>query len=153
MPTYRYSVIGLDPDKTAKASGRDLRISPKQSREVCNALRGKMLIDAKDYLSKVVEMKQIVPFRRYRKHVGHHNTGTKWMTGRYPVKASAQILGILQNVEANAEFKGLDIDRLRIVHICNQKGRILRRFFPRAFNRATPNFKTLTHIEVVVEEQ
>ena len=132
MPSFKYSIIGLDPDKTAKASGRDLRISPKDTREVCNALRGKMLDDAKEYLNAVIEMKQMVPFRRYKKHVGHHKAIPKWYTGRYPINAAKEVLNVLNNAEGNAEFKGLDIDRLRIIHICVQGARRLRRFFPRA---------------------
>ncbi len=40
MPSWRYSVTGLDPDKTAIASGRDLRIKPKAAREICNYIKG-----------------------------------------------------------------------------------------------------------------
>ena len=153
MPSFKYSIIGLDPDKTAKASGRDLRISPKDSREVCTSLKGKMVDAAKEYLNAVIEMKQIVPFRRFKKHVGHHKNVPKWYTGRYPINAAKAILTVINNVESNAEFKGLDIDRLRIIHICTQHGRTLRRFFPRAFGKASPNFKHLSHVEIVVEEQ
>ncbi|MHA1712968.1 MAG: 50S ribosomal protein L22 [Candidatus Ranarchaeia archaeon] len=153
MPSFKYSIIGLDPDKTAKASGRDLRVSPKDTREVCKALKGKMLDEAKDYLNAIIEKKQIVPFYRHKKHVGHHKAVPKWYTGRYPVNSAKAILNILGNAESNAEFKGLDIDRLRIIHICAQRGRKLKRFMPRAFGRASPKTKPLSHVEVVVEEQ
>jgi len=42
-------VQGLDPDKTAIASGRDLRIKPKTSREICNTLKGMKLEEAKTF--------------------------------------------------------------------------------------------------------
>ncbi|MEM2574075.1 MAG: hypothetical protein QXF77_06650 [Candidatus Jordarchaeales archaeon] len=47
MPKFGYSIYGLDPALTAKASGRDLRISPKAAREVCNTIKGMMLYEAK----------------------------------------------------------------------------------------------------------
>jgi hypothetical protein len=40
MPSWKYSIQGLDPDRTAIASGRDLRISPKAAREICHHIRG-----------------------------------------------------------------------------------------------------------------
>ncbi|MHA2119489.1 MAG: uL22 family ribosomal protein, partial [Candidatus Thorarchaeota archaeon] len=48
MPTYGYSIIGIAPDRTSVASGRNVRCSPKHSREVCNAIRGMMLDKAID---------------------------------------------------------------------------------------------------------
>jgi len=43
MPSWKYSVQGLDPDKTAIASGRDIRIKPKVAREICHQLKGMKL--------------------------------------------------------------------------------------------------------------
>ncbi len=40
MPSWKYSIQGLDPDRTAIASGRDLRISPKAAREICHRIKG-----------------------------------------------------------------------------------------------------------------
>ncbi len=156
MPTYGYSIIGLDPNKTAKASGRDLDISPKAAREVCKTIRGMPLMDAKEYLEKVIQMKEMVPFKRYKKHRAHHANKLrrwKWYTGGYPVKASKYILKVLENAEANAESKGLDITRLRIIHAAAQKGLVIKKYIPRAFGRSSPYFRRLTHVEIVVEEQ
>ena len=49
MPKWGYSIIKemLDPEKTAKASGRELKVSHKAAREVCKAIKGMMLNDAK----------------------------------------------------------------------------------------------------------
>ena len=43
MPKWGYSIITemLNPEKTAKASGRELKVSHKASREVCKAIKGK----------------------------------------------------------------------------------------------------------------
>jgi large subunit ribosomal protein L22 len=152
MPSWRYSVKGLDPDRTAIASGRDLRISPKAARELCNYIRGMKLQRAKEVLREVMELKRAVPYRRHKKKIPHRRGLQGFYAGRYPVKAAAEILKILEAVEANAEFKGLYTDRLRIIHIAVQRGPVIRKYIPRAFGRATPYFERLTHIEVAVEE-
>jgi large subunit ribosomal protein L22 len=152
MPSWKYSVKGLNPDKTAIASGRDLRIKPKAAREICRQLKGKKLEDAKLYLEGVMDKKIAVPYLRYRGKVPHRKELQGHDAGRFPEKAAGEILKILESVEANAEFKGLYADRLRLVHVSAHRGRVIRKYIPRAFGRASPYFKHLTHIEVAVEE-
>jgi len=153
MPEYGYSIIGLDPDKTAKASGREIRISPKAAREICNELRGLRLEAAKTYLDNVIAMRKAVPYRRHDKKVGHRRGLHKADSGRYPVKASKEILRVLANAENNADYKGLDLDRLRITHISAFPGRQLKRFIERAQGRSTAFNEQLVHIEVVLTEE
>ena len=152
MPSWKYSVRGLDPDKTAIASGRDLRIKPKTAREICNHIKGMKLEEAKTFLVDVIDKKQAVPYYRYRGKVPHRKQLSGHDAGRFPEKAAGEILKILDSVEANAEFKGLYADRLKIVHMAAHRGRVIRKFIPRAFGRASPYYKHLTHIEVAVEE-
>jgi large subunit ribosomal protein L22 len=152
MPYWRYSVQGLDPDKTAIASGRDLQIKPKTAREICHRLKGMKLEDAKEYLEKVSNLEQAVPYYRYRRKVPHRKQLQGHDSGRYPEKAAKAFLKVLEAVEANAEFKGLYTDNLRIVHMAAQRGRVIRKNIPRAFGRASPYYQHLTHIEVAVEE-
>jgi large subunit ribosomal protein L22 len=152
MPQWKYSVQGLDPDKTAIASGRDLRIKPKVAREICNHIKGMKLDEAKTFLEDVIDKKRAVPYYRYRGKIGHRKQLQGHDAGRFPEKAAGEIIKILDSVEANAEFKGLYADRLRIVHMAAHRGRVIRKFIPRAFGRASPYFNHLTHIEVAVEE-
>jgi large subunit ribosomal protein L22 len=152
MPSWKYSVQGLDPEKTAIASGRDLRVKPKVARELCNQLNGMRLEEAKVYLEDVIDKKRAVPYYRYRRKVPHRKELQGHDAGRFPEKTAEEILNILNSVEANAEFKGLYADRLKIVHMAAQRGRVIRKYIPRAFGRASPYFKHLTHIEVAVEE-
>ena len=74
------------------------------------------------------------------------------MSGRYPQKAATEILKLLDNLESNAEYKGMDLDRLKIINAVVHKGRILKRFIPRAMGRATPKNDVLTHVELVAQE-
>jgi len=151
-PKWGYSVTDLDIDKTAKASGRDLRISPKATREICRAIRDMKLDDAKRVLQDVIDKKRPIPYRRHRKEVPHRHGLQGWSTGRFPVKAAGGVLEVLENAEANAEFKGLDLERLRVAHAAVQRARKLRRYIPRAFGRSSPYFDKLTHVEIVLEE-
>lgn len=141
-----------DARKVAKAAGRAMKISPKHSREICNALRGMYVDEAKDYLEDVIEKVQAVPFKRHNKKVGHRKGLEGWPTGRYPVKAASQILEVLINAEANAEYKGMDTENLEIVHISSHRGYVIRGWTPRAFGRASPFNTPTTHIQIVLGE-
>lgn len=151
MPTYGYSIIGIDPDKTSVSSGRNMRCSPKHCREICNAIRGLMLDKAIELLENVIEEKAWIPYRRHKGKRGHH-AGVKWAAGGHPVKASQYILKVLRNAEANADNKGLDIDRLRVIHAATSRGRIYKKYIERAFGRSSPYFENTSHVEVVLEE-
>ena len=153
MPKWRYSITGLDPIRTAKASGRDLRISPKATQEICNAIRYMNLGEARDFLEEVVEKRKPVPYKRHKKKIPHRHGMSNWFSGRFPVKAASSILKLIDNLEMNSLDKGLDIDRLRIIHAASQRARVIRGIMPRAFGRASPSYKRLCHVELVVEEQ
>ena len=154
MPSWKYSARNLDPEKTAIASGRDLNISWKEAREICNVIRGLMLSEAKKLLENVINLKQPIPYKRFHGKVAHHRglERWKWPSGRFPVKAAKEILKVLENAENNAENKGLDTDKLKIIHAVAHKGPIIKKYTPRAFGRATPWFRRLTHVEVAVSE-
>ena len=152
MPTYKLSIIGLDKDRTAIATGRDLRISPKSSREICKALKGMTLEKANDYLDAVIAQKKSIPFRRYFKKMSHRSDLVGWHSGRYPVKACKEIKKVLANLENNAIFKNLDTERLKLIHIMAHRARKIRGIYPRAHGRGSPRDNILCHIEAVAEE-
>ncbi|MFX0040032.1 MAG: 50S ribosomal protein L22 [Promethearchaeota archaeon] len=156
MPTWGYSFTEqkYDSERLAKASGRDIRIKPKQAREICAVIKGMKVDQAKNFLEKVIRLEQSVPFRRHKKKVAHKHDlkQFKWYAGRYPQKAAARIYEILTSVESNAEYKGLDIDLCRIIHAATQRGRIIKRYIPRAHGRSTARYKHLSHIEIVIYE-
>jgi large subunit ribosomal protein L22 len=112
-----------------------------------------MLTKAKQYLRDVMTKEKPVPVRRFRKKVGHRHGLVKAFAGRYPIKASKEILKILESAEANAENKGLDTDRMRIVHASAYPGMKVKRYKPRAQGRASPKFQILTHVEIALEEK
>ncbi|NJE05941.1 50S ribosomal protein L22 [Thermococcus sp. M36] len=148
---FSYSFQNFDPSRMARASGRDLRISPKHSVELLREIRGMMLNDALKYLDDVIALKRPVPMKRFNDSQGH-KPGKGFGPGRYPVKVAKAVRKILLNARNNAEQKGLDPDRLRIIHAAAHKGPVIRGYIPRAFGRATPFNEQTTHIEIVVEE-
>jgi large subunit ribosomal protein L22 len=155
MPKWGYSIIEemLNPEKTAKASGRELKVSHKAAREVCKAIKGMMLNNAKQYLRDVAAKKKAVPYTRYTKKLPHRHGLTNTFAGRYPIKASQQILDVLESAQSNAENKGLDVDRLRIIHAAAYQGMKLKRYARRAHGRSSPKYDTTTHVEIVLDEK
>ena len=91
-------------------------MSPKTAREVCHAINGMFLTDAKTYLESVKEKKAAVSFKRFKRGSAHRSEINGFHAGGYPVKAASKVLDVLNNLEANAEFKGRDLDRMKIIH-------------------------------------
>ena len=155
MPKWGYSIIEemMNPDKTAKASGRELKVSHKAAREVAKAIKGMDLAKAKEYLREVIAKRKPIPYTRYTKKLGHKGGMQKHCVGRYPIKTCQAVLRVLQAAQANAENKGLDVDRLRIMHSAAYQGMKLKRYTPRAHGRASPKYNILSHVEIVLEEK
>lgn len=154
MPKLGYSYNKkIDEERTVRATGKEMRISHKDSVEICRAINGKRLAYAKKFLQDVADLKVAVPYKRFVKGLAHRRGFTNACSGAYPVKAATHILKLLENSEANAEFKGLDTERLFIKHIQAKRGKIIRGIIPRAMGRATPFNTTTTHIEVWLDER
>ncbi len=151
MAKVRYAYEPEDATRAAKAMGYEMDISFKHAVELCSMIKGMKIDQAIRFLEEVVEMKRVVPFKRYHKKVPHKRGLEKWYAGRYPQKAARYILKVLKNLDANAEYKGIEKERLVITHAQAKKGRVLKRYMPRAFGRATPRFKYLTTVEFVAE--
>ena len=151
MPNNNF-MVETDKEKTARAQAYELHVSPKHCREICLAIRGMKVERAKTYLENVIDGRESVPFRRYNRDVGHRSGQKGWPSGRYPQKATRGILKLLNEVESNAEDKGLDSEYLQIVHAATKKGRTTEGMMPRAMGRATAkNTQTVT-VELVVQE-
>ncbi len=149
---YAYNEEEDNEKQIARAMARSLKVSPKHCVDICSAIRGMDVQKAKNYLNDVIDMKQAVPFKRHNKKVGHRKGLKGWTAGRYPVKAAAAVLKVLENAEANAEYKGMDIENLKIEHISSHRGMVIRGAIPRAFGRVTPFNTPTTHIQIVLME-
>ncbi len=150
MPEHEYSV-DVDDAISAKAMGKELRVSPKDSEEICKEIKGMRLEEAQEYLESVVKKERSVPYSRHDKKKAHKK-GAGQDSGGYPVKAAKGILDVLENVRANAEYKGLALEKLRIVHASAKRGVKFPGFKPRAFGRADSFDRSTSNIEIVVRE-
>ena len=139
----------VDPDKTAKAYGYELHCSQKDSMNIAKAIRGMKIEDAKKYLQDVIDMKRPLP-AIYHNRKRAHQKGIG--PGSFPQKAARYWLKLLKNAENNAEYKGFDVENMKIAHASSYRGRIIRGFMPRAHGRASDWNKKTTNIEIILEE-
>ena len=138
--------------RSSRAMGMELHISPKHAREICRTLRGMRAKLARTYLEDVIALKRAIPFKRYRRNVAHRHGLVGWDAGRYPEKAAKAVLNVLDNALANAEYKGMESDKMRIFHAGTKKGRTIQGWMPRAMGRATPKNTETVSVEMVLTE-
>ena len=68
-----------------------------------------------------------------------------------PKKSAAIIRKVLESAIANAEHNaGADVDELQVMHICVEKGPVLKRFGTRAKGRGVKILKPTCHIFLTV---
>lgn len=107
-----------------KALSRFVRISPRKARQVMDMVRGKDVQDALNTLTFL------------------------------PKKAARLIEKVVKSAAANAENNfGMTRDFLYISKAYVDGGPALKRWLPRAYGRATPIKKRLSHITVFVSER
>lgn len=139
----------IDPDKSAKAYGYELHCSRKDAKNLARLLRGMNTTDAKKYLQNIIDMKMPLP-TVYHNGKRAHQKGIG--PGSFPQKAAKYMLKTLENAENNAEYKGFDIENMKIKHISTYGGRPIKGTMPRAHGRATDKNKIPTNIEIIIEE-
>jgi len=129
----------------ARAVARDAPVSVKHSVEVCRWIRGKPLPAAKRLLEQAAKKQLAVPYLRYSWDLGHKRGIA---AGRYPVSTCRAILRLLQSVEVNAQFKGMNTSKLVVAHIAAH-----RAARPIHAGRRRGRVTKRAHIEIVVQER
>lgn len=94
----------------AVARGSAVPISKKQAMYICKFIKNKEIDQAISDLTKVIMLKQAVPF----KGEIPHRKGKGMMSGRYPVKASRYFINLLKALKGNAIVNGLELEKTRI---------------------------------------
>jgi large subunit ribosomal protein L22 len=108
----------------ARASIKQIRISPQKARLVADLVRGQ---DVENAINKLRFM---------------------------PKKAARIIRKLLESAVANAsQNEAIDIDTLIVKEISVDGGPMLKRIRPRAMGRASRILKRTSHIDVVLAEQ
>ncbi len=149
MGRLKYS-IKSNSKISCKAMASELHISFKKTKEICHYIKGMDIEKAKCILLDSIEMKKAIPFKRHTEGSGH-KVGIS--NGRYPVKASNEVLKLLKNAEHNGTYKGLDISKLYIFETHANRGRVIKGMFPRARGRASPKNTTTVNIEMILMER
>ena len=142
---HKYATQNYNKETMARVVGSSLPISTKFSVEICNFIRNKKISQAKKMLLGVVDRTRAVPFKRFKKDLSHK---TKIGPGRFPRNAALKIIELLESVESNAQFKGLNTSELQITHIC---AHLASRPWHSGRQRRRKNKRT--HLEIIVEEK
>jgi large subunit ribosomal protein L22 len=152
MTRFDYSnpVTGKD---IARGRVNEAPISPKHAIEIASFIKGMNLDDAATYLNDVLALKKPIPFKRFNRDVPHRKGLVGWDAGRFPNKASKVYLRLINSIRKNAEYDGLEVTQLKIIHVSANRGIRRRSFMPRAMGRATPKDRQTVNIEIVVKEQ
>ncbi|MFA5357949.1 MAG: 50S ribosomal protein L22 [archaeon] len=124
MSKKNYQALPGKQSKTAKALIKNADVSLKYSTEICNQMRGKMVQKNIEWLEKIILHETHLPLQMYNKKVGHRRgqamLGVK--AGRYPEKVAKKIITLLELAKANADFKGLDTEKLLVIHAFASQG-------------------------------
>lgn len=150
----RYGTAPVNPAKSASARGSYLRVSYKNTHETAFAIKGMPLQKALKYLDQVTEKQRAIPFRRHASSIGRTAQGKEFgvTKARWPVKSVKFVSDLLKNAQANADTKGLDVEKLVISHIqVNQAPKQRRRAY-RAHGRINPYQAQNCHIELILTE-
>ena len=143
--TNKYSFQAYDEKTMVRVSGKHLPISFKTSVEILQFIKGKNVDKAITLLGEVAEAKRAVPFLKYKKDVPHRRG--KMSVGRFPKKASENIISLLNLIKANAKDKGLDEKSLMIIHAAAQSGPNLWHY-----GRQRRRLRKVCHAEIVAQE-
>ena len=145
--------MDLTGKNIARGMLKNERVSWKTSVEMARFIKGMPLVKAEQYINDVMVKKRYLPLRRFNQEVPHRpgiERGIK--TGKYPVNVSKAFLKLIDNVKNNADYKGLDVNKLRIIHASATKGLKLPKLLK------TPNGLRLIHrksanIELIAREE
>merc|ERR1740123_539073 len=146
----KYSRQPAEPTKSAKSKVADLRVHLKNTYNVAKSVKGQKLNRAIHYLEECTEHRQIIPYTRFTGGVGRHAQVKQFKhttLGRWPEKSIKAVRELLINLRANAEIKGLDIDRCLINHVVVQRAVSGRRRTYRAHGRISPYLASNCHVE------
>ncbi len=154
MSKKNYQSDSFDPKKTVRIMAKNSPVSLKYSIELLREMKGQKVDKMEKFLQRIIERKDFLPLRKYRKKVAHRRGEAKSFTktGKYPVRLAKVFLKILANLRANADYKGLDANSLLICHCFASEG--FRRYSGQSQGRISGKRRRrkATHIELIALE-
>lgn len=148
-----YSEIAGEKN-VAKAILKNRHASLKYSTEIAREIKGMRLDKAEAFLKRIASKQEFLPLRRYSTKGAHRKGDARSFTkaGRYPGKTAGCFLDLLENVKANADYKGMDAENLLIASVFASQG-YARRSHQKQGNISGKSYKRKSaHLEIVVRE-
>jgi large subunit ribosomal protein L22 len=124
MTKRKYYCPEAKHKKTAQTMAKNQPASLKYTTELIHQIKGKPINKAIQFLEDIIEQKRYLPLKKYKKKIGHRK-GTaqnQTKTGRYPKKTAQIIIKILQTLQANADYKGMDKENLILKNAFTSQG-------------------------------
>ncbi len=141
--------------KTAKALITNCPVSLKYSTEICNQIKTKPVNKIIAWLKRIEAHEDYLPLMRYNKKVAHRkgNAMNGQKAGRYPEMTCRAFVDLLNLAKNNADFKGLDSEKLIILNAFASMG--ISRYSHQSKGKIAGKARrrNATHIEVIVGEQ
>ena len=139
--------------KVARASAKDIRVHYKNTYETAKAIKGLSIANAKKYLNDVLAQRRCVAYTKYYGGIGRTGQASQFgkTAGRWPEKSVKVVLGLVQNLEANANAKNLK--NLTIEHVQTNRAAKGRRRTYRAHGRIGPYLSSQCHVELWATEK
>jgi large subunit ribosomal protein L22 len=154
MAEIKYQAEVGKASKSAKAMIKDSPISWKYAVEVCNQIKTKPVNKAIEYMERIIAHEEFLPLKKYHKKVAHRKGDSRQgeKAGRYPEKVARAFIQLLNLAKSNADFKGLDAEKLVIIHAFANMG--TNRFSYQSKGRIAGKARrrNATNIEVIVQE-
>jgi large subunit ribosomal protein L22 len=151
---YNTELSVAEEKKTAKAKAANANVSLKYAVEICNQVKGKTIEWTEAFLKDIEQHKRFLPLKRYNKRTAHRKGdsvhGEK--AGRYPEKTVRVFLKLLGNAKANADYKGLDEEKLVVKHAFASQGFARRGLQARGKMGGKVRKKKSAHLEIVLME-
>jgi large subunit ribosomal protein L22 len=129
----------------AFAQGRNMPVSWKDCTEIGRFIKGDSVEKAERKLEKVIEKDLAVPYTKFDSDVGHRSGHGD--SGRYPEKASKEILEVLRSAASNAEHEGLNPGALEVQNVITNKGQEMRT------PGRHPGETKAAHVKIIVGER
>jgi len=127
MPEYKHSKKVRNEKEVARSQAYDVDVSYKDLGNVLRAIKWKSIKEAEKVLEDCISKKKAVFYGKNNTGVGHRSElgGRK---GRYPIKAAKIAMVLLKNAEANANYKGLNLDDLVVSQAAAYKQNVIQRY-------------------------
>ena len=105
--------------KSVMTRVKGVKVSFKNTYEAAKMMKGKTIEQCRIYFNDVLAHRRCIPFQRFNRGVGRTGQAKefKLVQGRWPEKSVKYLLSLLQNLEASANFKQLNVSELVIRHV------------------------------------